>query len=174
MEDNSCYEDYPFGTVILSNLLNYSIWIIGFYVLSGFGILISVLFLAYCLILEFRVLTKSCVNCYYYGKICFSGKGIICGVLFKKGESGRFIDREITWKDLLPDFFVSIIPLVGGIILLATAFSWLVLILMVAILLLTTIGNSMVRGALACRYCRQREVGCPAQKLFEKQNSHKR
>lgn len=48
------------------------------------------------------------------------------------------------------------------------AFSWLILILMVVILLLTTVGNSMVRGALACRYCRQRGIGCPALRLFEK------
>jgi len=171
MEENPCYGSYPLGTVFVSNLLNYSIWIIGFYILSGFGILISVLFLAYCLILEFRVLTKSCVNCYYYGKMCFSGKGMICGALFKKGKSGGFIDRKITWKDVLPDFFVSIIPLVGGIILLLMTFSWLILILMVVILLLTTVGNSVVRGALACRYCKQREIGCPAHKLFEKKNS---
>lgn len=86
MEEYPCYENYPLGTVVVANLLNYSIWIIGFYILSGFGILISLLFLAYCLILEFRVLTKSCVNCYYYGKICFSGKGIICSALFEKGK----------------------------------------------------------------------------------------
>jgi len=168
MEEHPCYENYPFRIVAVSNLLNYSIWIIGFFILSGFGILISVLFLAYCLILEFRVLTKSCVNCYYYGKVCFSGKGVICGALFKKGKSSGFNDRKITWKDILPDFFVSIIPIIGGAVLLMIAFSWLILILMVVILLLTTVGNSMVRGTLACRYCRQREIGCPALKLFEK------
>ena len=170
MEESPCLEKYPLGTVVISNVLNYSIWIIGFYVLSGFGILVSLLFLAYCLFLEFRVLTKSCVNCYYYGKRCFSGKGMICSALFKKGESYGFINRRITWKDILPDFFVSIIPIVGGFVLLLTTFSWLVLILIVVILLLTTAGNSVVRGKLACRYCRQREIGCPALKLFEKTN----
>jgi len=171
MEEYPCYENYPLRTVVVSNILNYSIWIIGFYILYGFGIIVSVLFLAYCLILEFRVLTKSCVNCYYYGKICFSGKGKICAALFKRGETGGFVGRKITWKDVLPDFFVSIIPIVGGIILLLTTFSWVLLILIVVILLLMTIGNSVVRGTLACRYCKQREIGCPAQKLFEKRTS---
>lgn len=168
MKENHCYENYPLGTVAISALLSYSIWIIGFYILLGFGILISVLYLVYCLIMEFRVLTKSCVNCYYYGKMCFSGKGKVCGALFKKGESGGFADRKISWKEILPDFFVSIIPIVGGMILLLTTFSWPVLISMIVILLLMTVGNSLVRGSLACKYCRQREIGCPAQKLFEK------
>jgi hypothetical protein len=29
-------------------------------------------------------------------------------------------------------------------------------------------GNAVVRSQLACRYCRQREIGCPAQRLFER------
>jgi hypothetical protein len=28
-----------------------------------------------------------------------------------------------------------------------------------------------VRGQLACRYCKQREIGCPAAQLFNKQKN---
>jgi hypothetical protein len=34
--------------------------------------------------------------------------------------------------------------------------------------LLTFIGNGLVRGSLACKYCKQREIGCPAEQLFNK------
>ncbi len=168
MEGQACFENYPLGIVAVANIQNFSTWIIGFYILSGISILISMLFLAYCLILELRVLTKSCVNCYYYGKVCFTGKGKVSALLFKKGDPRRFISRTITWKDILPDFMVSIIPIVGGIVVLMTSFSWLIVFLLIVLLFLATAGNAIVRGSLACKYCKQREIGCPAQKLFDK------
>jgi len=120
---------------------------------------------------EFRILAKSCVNCYYYGKVCFMGMGKVSPLFFKRGPLQGFSDRRITWADILPDFLVSIIPLFGGALLLLISFSWLILISMIAILFLMTVGNSVVRGSLACKYCKQREIGCPAQKLFEKRNA---
>ena len=41
-------------------------------------------------------------------------------------------------------------------------------IIFIALLLLGFLGNALVRGHLACRYCRQREIGCPAERLFDK------
>jgi hypothetical protein len=43
-----------------------------------------------------------------------------------------------------------------------------ILILILALLLLGFMGNALVRGQLACRYCKQREIGCPATQLFTK------
>ena len=169
MGEQACFENYPLRIVVLSNLFNFSIWIIGAYVLLGIGILISILFLVYCIIMELRVLTKSCVNCYYYGKVCFTGKGKICSLIFKKGESNRFISGKITWKDILPDMMVFIFPILGGIVLLMISFSIVIVLLLILLLLMSTIGNAVVRGSLACKYCRQREIGCPAQKLFDKE-----
>jgi len=171
MGEQPCFENYPLRIVAISNLFNFSIWIIGIYVLSGFGILFSVLFLGYCLMVEFRILTRSCVNCYYYGKLCFTGKGKVCSLLFRKGEPYRFISDAITWKDILPDLMVSIFPIIGGIVLLMISFSWLIVLLLIILLLLTTVGNATIRRSLACKYCKQREIGCPAQKLFEKGKS---
>jgi len=170
MGEQACFENYPLGIVAISNLFNFSIWIIGIYVLLGFGILIPMLFLAYCLVIEFRILTRSCVHCYYYGKVCFSGKGKVCSLLFKKSESRRFNSDTITWKDILPDLMVSIFPIIGGVMLLVISFSWLIFLLIIILLLLSTVGNATVRGSLACKYCKQREIGCPAQKLFDKRN----
>jgi len=30
-------------------------------------------------------------------------------------------------------------------------------------------GTAMIRGNLVCKYCKQREIGCPAEKLFNKE-----
>jgi hypothetical protein len=89
-------------------------------------------------------------------------------MFFKKGNPERFTGKEISWKDLIPDFLVLIFPLVGGIIALIMDFTWLVLVLMVILVVLSSSGNALIRGSLACKYCKQRELGCPAVQLFDK------
>jgi len=36
----------------------------------------------------------------------------------------------------------------------------------VALVMLSFVGNAVIRGSFACKYCRQREIGCPASRLF--------
>ena len=75
---------------------------------------------------------------------------------------------KLTWKDIVPDFLAFMVPVLAGILLLILEFTWTVLILTIALFLLGFLGNALVRGQLACRYCRQREIGCPAEQLFNK------
>jgi hypothetical protein len=51
--------------------------------------------------------------------------------------------------------------------LLIQEFTWIVLSLIIALFLLGFFGNALVRGQLACRYCKQREIGCPAEQVFD-------
>lgn len=112
------FENYPCWIIVISNLVSVLIYIIGAYIVFQLGIVWLLLYLCYILVLEFRLMKKSCVNCYYYGKFCAFGKGKISSLFFKKGDSKEFCKRKMAWKDLLPDFLVSLIPLVVGIILL--------------------------------------------------------
>jgi hypothetical protein len=73
---------------------------------------------------------------------------------------------NITWATLVPDVLVLLLPVLGGMFLLITRFSWLVVIGMVLLAALSLGGNAFVRTQIACRYCRQRESGCPAEKFF--------
>ncbi len=164
----SCYENYPLHKVFLSNLLSISIYIIGAYIISTWGITYTILYLLYCLFLEIRLLKKSCTNCYYYGKVCGFGKGKLSALFFEKGDNAQFSQTHLTWKDLLPDMLVSILPLLAGIISLIYNFSWLTVILIIIILVLSMGGNALVRGHLTCGKCKQRESGCPAEELFNK------
>ncbi len=170
MNQVTAYERFPMPIVFLSNLLSISIYAIGVYILAGCGIWWAVLYLLYCGWIEMRVLRRSCRNCYYYGKVCAFGKGKLCALLFKKGATRKFAEDQIQWLDLLPDFLVLIFPLVGGIILLVTAFNWILPVLLVALLVLSLGGNAFVRGSFACKYCKQKELGCPAEKLFNKKS----
>lgn len=162
------YESFPLWIVFLSNFVSLSIYAVGACILAGFGFLFSILYLVYCVWIELMVLKRSCVNCYYYGRFCGLGRGRLCSLFFKKGDPKKFTDRKISWADLLPDFMVSLLPLVGGLILLVRDFSWLTLALLVVLVVLSFAGNAVVRGSFACKYCKQRELGCPAEKLFSK------
>jgi hypothetical protein len=67
---------------------------------------------------------------------------------------------------MLPDFLVFLVPAVSGIILLVISFEWQLLALVAALFILSFSGNALIRGSFACKYCKQREIGCPAEKLF--------
>ena len=162
------FENYPFWIVFFSNLVSMAIYLIGAFIIYKIGFIYFILYLIYILYLEFRLIKGHCVDCYYYGKICAFGKGKISGIFFKKGDLNKFCKKQMNWIDILPDFLVSLIPIAAGIIILINDFSWIILLLFIVLFILTSIGNGIIRGRLACRYCKQREIGCPAQKLFAK------
>jgi len=165
------YENFPILIHFIAVLLSLVGYILGAYILSGFGLLIVAFYLIYCIIIELNVIFKSCKYCYYYGKNCGLGKGKIASLFTKKGESDKFIDKKISWYDLIPDFLVGIIPLIGGLILLYNNFSVILLSLIILLLVIFFGGTGFIRSSLACRYCKQKEIGCPAQKIFNKKES---
>jgi hypothetical protein len=168
MNKEKCFENYPFPIVLFSNLVSIAIYLIGAFIISKIGIIWLILYLFFIISFEFRLIKWHCINCYYYGKVCAFGKGKISRIFFKKGNLKNFCKKQITWKDIIPDFMISLIPAIVGIIILVKDFDWILLSLVIILFLLAFAGNGMVRSQLTCKYCKQREIGCPAQKLFEK------
>jgi hypothetical protein len=164
--ENLCYENYPLKIVFLSNLLTISIYITGAFIIYQVGWLYSTLYVIYCLILEIKLLKTGCVNCYYYGKTCGFGKGRLSALFFKKGDPSKFTQKELKWKDMVPDMLVFIVPTLAGIFLLLSNFTWIILALILVLLTLSLFGNALIRG-LTCNKCKQRDLGCPAQDLFQ-------
>jgi hypothetical protein len=162
------YENYPWWIVLLSSLVSIAIYLIGAFIIYQINLVSLILYLLFIGILEFLLIQGHCVNCYYYGKTCAFGRGRISKIFFGKGNVERFCKMHMTWKDMLPDLMVSLIPFIVGIILLIKHFNWTMLILVIILLLLTSVGNGFVRGQLACKYCKQRELGCPAEQLFNR------
>lgn len=113
-------------------------------------------------------MSNSCRNCYYYGKLCGLGKGKIAPLFIEKGDPKNFTERNISWKDLIPDFLIFLIPFIGGIIYLFIRFNFLTLALIVVLAILAFPVTGFMRGCLLCPNCKQCELGCPAQKLFGK------
>jgi hypothetical protein len=156
--------------VALSNGLSLSLYACGAAIVAGLGWAPLALYLLFLLYLEVNLLAKSCAHCCYYGRRCFSGKGVICSWFFQRRDPAKFGSREASWLSLLPDLLVTLIPLGVGLLLLIRRFDWILLSLMVGLVILAFPGNGLVRGKLACCHCHQRELGCPAEKLFRKRN----
>ncbi len=168
MQEPCWYEEYPISICIVSNLVPLLLYVTGIYLLSLFSLVLVVLYLCFIIILELRLICRHCPDCYYYDKICAFGKGRLSSRICKKGISERFNQKTITWADIAPDFLVFLIPMVAGIMHLILGFSWDVVILVIILFILGFPGTALVRGKLACRYCKQREIGCPAEQLFDK------
>ena len=168
MVDLRSYENFPLRIVLLPSLFSLTIYLIGLYILLNLGILFAVLFVAYIIWIEIRLIAKSCRYCPYYGKLCAFGKGKCSALFFKKGAPEKFLKTEISMKDIIPDFLTFIFPLIGGLVLLLFNFSWLLVVLLAILVVLGFGGNALVRGSFAYKYCKQREIGCPAEKLFSK------
>jgi hypothetical protein len=167
MNHSQTYERFPVWIVLVCNLVSLSIYAIGGYVLARLWIWLLVPYLLYCLWLETRLLRTACVDCAYYGMACAFGKGTLCALLFEQGKPQRFARRDVSWLAVLPDLMVSLVPMVGGILLLVlNGWDWLIAGLMVLLVALASGGTGLVRGSLACRHCQQRALGCPAYELF--------
>jgi len=168
METSKRCENYSIGTVMLSNFVSLGIYGLGFLIMFKLNLVLSLLYILYILALEYRLIRYHCTNCFYYGKMCGFGKGIVSSWFFKKGDNSKFCAKSITWRDMIPDILVSLIPFVTGIILMLIKFDCIILIALLLLLAFTTIVNGYIRGTLTCRHCKQKELGCPADMLFTK------
>jgi hypothetical protein len=168
MQESPAYEQYPARIVIASNLLSLLIYLTGAFLVYPFGLVWTVLYLLFVLVLECRVAGRHCVDCYYYKKTCAFGKGRLSGLVFPEGVPERFHQKTMTWIAMLPDLLVLLVPLLAGVALLVIEFRWMILFFIILLLILGFPGNAFVRGHLACKYCKQKAIGCPAAQLFEK------
>jgi len=168
MDTNKRHENYPNWIVLLSNLVSLGIVALGFLIFLRIHLLFALGYILYFLFLEYRLIRHHCTDCYYFGRTCAFGHGRISAVFFKQGNAAKFCNHSMTWKDIILDILISLLPVLAGIILMVIEFDYFILAATIGIILLTTFGNSFIRGRLACRYCKQRDLGCPAEALFNK------
>jgi hypothetical protein len=170
-KDSAVFESYPASIVALTNGLSLSIYVLGSLIVARLGWVFLAVYLLYLVSLEVKQLATGCVHCCYYGRACFSGKGVVASWFFKRGDPSGFA-RKMTWLSLLPDMLVVLVPFSVGLFLLIQHFSWIILSLMVVLMVLAFPGNGYVRGQHACCHCRQRELGCPAEELFRQKTAN--
>lgn len=168
MKTEQYYDNFPSWIVIISSTVSLLIYASGALLLFELWPFFSVLYLLLVLALQYRLLRYHCVNCYYYGKTCAFGLGRISAIFFKKGDSSRFCKAGTSWKIMIPDLIVSLLPVIAGVVVLVQKFNILFFSILVIFLLLTTYGTGFIRSKLACRFCLQNKNGCGAFELFNK------
>jgi hypothetical protein len=165
------FEKFPLWMAVVCNTVGLAIYAIGLYLMAQLGIAWAILYASYCIWMEYRVLSQGCRYCYYFGKRCGFGKGCICSRFFSKGTGKTLGEIKVSWGNIVPDFLVSLIPFAVGIVLLIHSFSWSVLVPVAILVFLGSVGTGLVRGQIACKFCKQRELGCPAERLFSRGKS---
>ena len=168
MKQQVIQNHYPWWIVIVSNIVPLSIYTIGCLIMNQVGIIWMILYIAFILYIEIRLISSSCPVCYYYDKWCAFGRGKLSSLFFKKGDPEQFACKPVSWKELAPDMLVTAIPLITAIILLIIQFNLILLLAVIGLVILGFPGNALVRGQLACKYCKQGEIGCPALEFFSK------
>jgi len=154
------YEEYPRWWVDFENLF-YIVYIgIGFVGMLSLQIagmpLIALFYLACVLVMLGIVLRKHvCTNCYYYGKRCHCGWGILSSKLYKKGACGCNIGWKIaglTW------FLIAAIPIASMALILFLEWTTQTLNFLLAFIALTIINWVIHRRG--CAHCKMRFI-CP-------------
>ena len=168
MEIEKTYENFPLWIVMMSNSVSILIYLSGIIITMSLSPIAAIIYLAFILAMEYRLLSSHCINCFYFGRTCGFGKGNLSSLFFKKGDPLKFCEKSFTWKNMIPDLLITAVPLMLAIVLMIIRFNFLLLFAVIIIILLTTVGNGYIRGKLTCKFCKQRELGCPAEKLFSK------
>jgi hypothetical protein len=93
-------EEYPFAFVLGQNLffiLYFGIGFLGMLSLqiASFPIVSFAYGLFLVLMLVFVLRKHLCTNCYYYGKMCSTGWGLLFALLFKKGSGNYMLGTRL-------------------------------------------------------------------------------
>jgi len=163
------YDKYPLWIVLIYNIAMLLVYLSGTYILFTLHWITGSLYLIFLLLLELSVYREGCKYCFYYGKRCVAGKGLIAPLFVKKGNPKKFCEREIKFKDFIPQLLVVIIPLIVGIaLLISRGFNLLILIALLYPIFNWFVINPIIYGKLACPHCKQGSICCPALKFFSK------
>ncbi|MBW3015593.1 hypothetical protein KY330_04165 [Candidatus Woesearchaeota archaeon] len=163
------YDKYPLWIVIIVNILLLAVYLAGGFIMFKLNWITGVIFIVYVGLIEIFMYKEACPNCFYYGKRCAFGKGVIAGLIFKKGNPQKFCEKEISFKDFIPQTLTVLVPLIVGIaLLISRGFdTWVVIAVAYPVISWFAV-NPIVYGKLACPHCKQGSVCCPALKFFKK------
>ena len=170
MKNPKIFENYPLWIVIPANILMLAVYVAGAYIMFRLSLITGILYVVYLVLLERHFFKEGCTCCFYYGKLCAFGKGIIAAIFFKRGDPEKFCERKLGFKDFIPQILVVLIPLIVGIALLfSRGFNLLILIAIIYPVLSWFAINPILYGKLACIHCKQGSICCPALKFFTKE-----
>ncbi len=107
------FNHYPFYIPFLRNLFNIALVSLGLWTLAGLHPGLAVVYALYCLAMVLLIMPRSrCTKCFYHGRRCSTGFGLVAGLLYSRDRCHSFTDG--LWYNLfLPP--VAIFPLTGAL-----------------------------------------------------------
>jgi len=148
--------------IICTNLLfTFLSYLIGTVVIYSLNSITGIFYAIFCILTIFISLKLRCTYCFYYGKRCGFGFGILSKVFFSQGESKEFSNPKNVIPALIFSMGTSILPIVVGIALLIVNFSILHLVYFLLYIIFGLLPNFFIRGK-SCAKCEQGKLGCPA------------
>lgn len=173
-KQSKMFENFPIWSIIIFNIVSFSVYFAGIYILYLIMPLISLLFLVYIIYNEMSVYRHGCASCYYYGKLCAFGRGKVAKMFMKKGNPKKFSEKGVSMKDFIPSMLVSIIPILAGIYLLIQSFNLIILLLIAWPVVVWLFFNPLMYGEYACIHCKQARICCPVCEYFKKKEKKKK
>jgi hypothetical protein len=153
-------DKYPISSVIISNFLML-IWIeVGafaiymFHPVSGIVYTFLAVFMVY-IFLRWTV----CRHCWYYGKRCATGWGLISSTLFSKGDESKFTAKITQVSIAITYSLILIPPTIILIVLMVKSFA-MIYVYTLVLFLIAGFLSSFVFRARSCAKCKLR-ISCP-------------
>jgi len=166
---------FPLGTVLIMNFFMVTTYAAGVWLFSLINIFLGALFLIFIIYIESSVYREGCKYCFYYGKRCAFGRGLLAPLFMKKGDPKKFCEHELTRKDFIPTMLPAFLPLVAAVYIIFTqGFSWVVTLLGAYPFIVSFLGNPIFYGRMACPHCKQGSICCPAMEFFMKREKAKK
>lgn len=153
-------EEYPLRGVILNNIAFASVLVAGTIACWLISPVFGIVYLVTFAVLVYGVMRRiTCTRCYYYGKRCGSGWGLLAARCFKRGNIEDFNQGPGAKLAPLVYGLMILVPLVALALLMAQGFTTTVVVL-VAFLLGMAFYNSGPGRRRVCSVCKMRTV-CP-------------
>ena len=174
MGEDEYYECYPSRIVITSILQAFASYAMGVVVLYLLGPSFALIFLVLVVLSLIMSAYTRCRFCYYFGKRCSFGLGLMAGSMMKKGSEGDFCEKRNVYPTAAVGFFITLLPIIVLAYLMVTDFTFTLGAMAAAYVLVALAPGFYLRPRVFCRHCRQGEIGCPAYNRMRSQGTESR
>lgn len=169
---SSKLESYPIKIVCVSASLTIISYLAGAFLVYFFFPPLSVVYLLLAALTLVVSMKLRCTHCYYFGKYCNFGLGMLAKYFFNRGEPGEFRDPKKVGITAILSFGTMLIPVFIGLLMFVTDMNLSNLGLLFGYILIGIAPNFLVRGSF-CDKCMQGELGCPSYEQMMKSRSNK-
>ncbi len=157
------YENYPISILFITSVSTVLSYLIGAWIFyyAG-GIILGLVYILLVLVMFALSMRFRCAYCYYYGKKCASGLGVLAKWFFRQRDNVDFSNPKNVTLVASLSFPLLFLPLIVGVILIFFKFSWNLILFVGLYFLIAVYSGFALRKNIICKKCKQGELGCPA------------